>query len=161
DLFKKRCQDSIEGYKFHGFLLRLNQRGGIQTADELAYSLRFQTLKDYEDWLTRMRTFPVLMDQNIALMRQGIKERIVHPKVIMQRIPAQIDKQIVSDPTQSGFYKPYLHFSNEISAADRERLQREARQAVEQQVVPAFKKLKEFFVNEYLPACFDQVGIWQ
>jgi uncharacterized protein (DUF885 family) len=161
DLFKKRCQDSIEGYKFHGFLLRLNQRGGIQTTDELADSLRFQTLKDYEDWLTRIRTFPVLMDQNIALMREGIKERIVHPKVIMQRIPAQIDKQIVSDPTQSGFYKPYLHFSNEISAADRERLQREARQAVEQQIVPAFKKFKEFFVSEYLPACFDQVGIWQ
>jgi uncharacterized protein (DUF885 family) len=161
DLFKKRYVDSIEGYKFHGFLLRLNQRGGIQTTDELADSLRFQTLKDYEDWLARMRSFLVLMDQNIALMRQGMKERIVHPKVIMQRIPAQIDKQIVSDPTQSGFYKPYLHFSNEISAADRERLQREARQAVEQQIVPAFKKFKEFFVSEYLPACFDQVGIWQ
>lgn len=161
DLFKKNYENAIEGYKFHGFLLRLNQRGGIQTTDELADSLRFQTLKDYEDWLTRMRTFPVLLDQNIALLRQGIKERMVHPKVIMQRIPAQIDKQIVSDPTQSGFYKPFLHFSNEISPADRERLQREAKQAVEKQIVPAFKKFKEFFVGEYLPACFDQVGIWQ
>jgi uncharacterized protein (DUF885 family) len=161
DLFKKDYQDSIEGYKFHGFLLRLNQRGGIQTTDELADSLRFETLKDYQDWITRMRTFPALMDQNIALMRQGIKERIVHPKVIMERIPAQIDKQIVSDPTQSGFYRPFLHFSKEISAADRQRLQQEARQAVEQQIVPAFKKFKEFFVSEYLPACFDQIGVWQ
>jgi uncharacterized protein (DUF885 family) len=139
----------------------LNQRGGIQTTDELADSLRFETVKDYEDWIARMRTFPALMDQSIALMRQGIKERIVHPKVIMQRIPAQIDKQIVSDPTQSGFYRPFLHFSKQISAADQQRLQQAARQAVEQQVVPAFKKFKEFFVGEYLPACFDQVGIWQ
>ena len=161
DLFKKDYEDSIEGYKFHGFLLRLNQRGGIQTTDELADSLRFETLKDYQDWITRMRTFPALMDQNIALMRQGIKERIVHPKVIMERIPAQIDKQIGSDPTQSGFYRPFLHFSKEISAADQQRLQQEARQAVEQQIVPAFKKFKDFFVSEYLPACFDQVGIWQ
>jgi uncharacterized protein (DUF885 family) len=161
DLFKKNYEESVEGYKFHKFLLRLNQRGGIQTTDELADSLRFQTLKDYEDWITRLRTFPTLMDQNIALMRQGMKERIVHPKVIMQRIPAQIDKQIVSDAAQSGFYKPFLHFSNEISPTDRERLEREARQAVEQQIVPAFKKFKEFFVSEYLPACFDQVGIWQ
>jgi uncharacterized protein (DUF885 family) len=161
DLFKKNYAQLVEGYKFHEFLLRLNQRGGIQTTDELADSLRFQTLKDYEDWLARMRTFPALMDQNIALMRQGIKERIVHPKVIMQRIPAQIDKQIVSDPAQSGFYKPFLHFSNEISVADQQRLQRDARQAVEQQIVPAFKKFKEFFVGEYLPACFDQVGDWQ
>lgn len=161
DLFKKNYEESVEGYKFHEFLLRLNQRGGIQTTDELADSLRFQTLKDYEDWIARLRTFPTLMDQNIALMRQGMKERIVHPKVIMQRIPAQIDKQIVSDAAQSGFYKPFLNFSNEISPADRERLEREARQAVEQQIVPAFKKFKEFFVSEYLPACFDQVGIWQ
>ncbi len=161
DLFKKRYEDSIEGYKFHGFLLRLNQREGIQTTDELADALRFETLKDYQDWITRMRTFPALMDQNIALMRQGIKEHIVHPKVIMERIPAQLDKQIVSDPTQSGFYRPFLHFSRGISSADQQRLQQEARQAVEQQIVPAFKKFKEFFVSEYLRACFDQVGIWQ
>jgi uncharacterized protein (DUF885 family) len=161
DLFKKRYVDSLEGYKFQGFLLRGDQRGSIATTDELADSLRFQTLKDYEDWITRMRTFPALMDQTIALMRQGIKERIVHPKVVMQRIPAQIDKQIVSDPAASGFYRPFKRFPKDISAADQQRLQQAARQAVEQQVVPAFKKFKEFFVGEYLPACFDQVGIWQ
>jgi uncharacterized protein (DUF885 family) len=161
DLFKRNYEDRVEGYKFQPFLLRMNQRGGIQTTDEFADSLRFQTLKDYQDWIARLRSFPTLMDQNIAILRLGIQKRIVHPKVIMQRIPAQIDKQIVSDPTQSGFYKPFLHFSKEISAADQERLRQEARQAVEQQIVPAFKKFKEFFVGEYLPACFDQVGVWQ
>ena len=161
DLFQKNYERAVEGYKFRQFLIPLNQRGGIQTQDELADSLRFETKKDYQDWITRMRAFPVLMDQTIALMREGIKERMVHPKVIMQRLPAQIDKQIVSDPTQSGFYKPFQHFSAEISPADQQELSQEARQAIEQQVVPAYKKFKEFFVNEYLPACFDQVGIWQ
>ena len=161
DLFQKSYQLSIEGYKFHTFLIPLNQRGGIQTQDELADSLRFETVKDYEDWVARMKAFPVLMDQTIALMRQGIKERMVHPKVIMERLPAQIDKQIVSDPAQSGFYKPFQHYSREISAADQQQLSQQAREAIEQQVVPAFKKFKDFFVKEYLPACFDQVGIWQ
>lgn len=161
DLFQKNYERGIEGYKFHAFLIPLNQRGGIQTQDELADSLRFQTLKDYEDWIARMRAFPMLMDQTIALMREGIKERMVHPKVIMERLPGQIDKQIVSDATQSGFYKPFQHFSSEISSTDQQRLAREAQQAIEQQVVPSFRKFKEFFVKEYLPACFDQVGIWQ
>ncbi|HKW74598.1 MAG TPA: DUF885 domain-containing protein, partial [Terriglobales bacterium] len=161
DLFKKDYEMSVEGYKFHRFLVPLNQRGGIQTQDELADSLRFQTLKDYEDWIARLRSFPTLMDQTIALMQEGIKDRMVHPKVIMERLPAQIDKQIVSDPTQSGFYKPFQHFSREISAADQQRLSTEARQAIEQQVVPAYRKFKDFFVKEYLPACFDQVGVWQ
>lgn len=161
DLFQKRYADRVEGYKFHWFLLPLNQRDGIQTSDELADALRFETVKDYDDWIARMRAFPALMDQTIALMRQGIQERMVHPKVIMQRIPAQIDKQLVSDPTQSPFYKPFVHFSRNISAADQQRLAADARQAVEQQIIPAFKKFKQFFVSEYLPACYDQVGAWQ
>ena len=161
DLFQKNYRLAVEGYKFHQFLIPLNQRGGIQTQDELADSLRFETLKDYQDWIVRLRAFPVAMDQTIALMREGMKERMVQPKVIMDRIPAQIDKQIVSDPTQSGFFKPFQHFSPEISNPDQQRLTDEARQAIEQQVVPAYKKFKTFFVNEYLPACFDQVGIWQ
>jgi len=161
DLFKKRYEDRVEMFQSRWFLMEFNQREGIQTRDELADALRFTTLKDYEDWLARLRAFPALMDQTIALLREGIKERMVHPKVIMQRIPGQIDKQLVSDPTESGFYKPFKHFPREISAADQQRLQKQARDAVEQQIIPAFRKFKEFFTSEYLPACYDQVGAWQ
>lgn len=161
DLFKKDEEVGIEGYKYRRFLVPLNQRGGIQTIDELGDSLRFETVKDYEDWITRLRTFPKVMDQTIALMQQGIKEHMVHPKVIMQRLPGQIDKQIVDDPTQSGFYKPFQTFPKTISADDQLRLKAAAKKAVAEQIVPAFKKFKEFFVSQYLPACFDKVGVWQ
>lgn len=161
DLFQKRYQDRLEQYKVRWFLMSFNQREGPQTSDDLGNSLRFETVKDYEDWLARLRAVPTAMDQFTALLREGIKERMVHPRVIMERIPAQIDKQIVTDPTQSGFYKPFKSFPPAISPADQQRLQQEARQAVEQQVVPAFTKFKQFFVNEYLPACYGQVGAWQ
>lgn len=161
DLFKKRTEDRIAGYRSHWFLMGFNQREGIQTADGLADSLRFETVKDYEDWLARLQAFPAAMDQSIALLRMGIKEKMVHPKVIMQRLPAQIDRQIVADPTQSGFYAPFLKFPATISTADQQRLQQAGRQAVEQKIVPAFRKFKEFFAGEYLPACYDQVGAWQ
>jgi uncharacterized protein (DUF885 family) len=141
--------------------MSFNQREGPQTSDDLGNSLRFETVKDYEDWLARLRAVPTAMDQFTELLREGIKERMVHPRVIMERIPAQIDKQIVSDPTQSGFYKPFKSFPPGFSPADQQRLQQGARQAVEQQVVPAFTKFKQFFVSEYLPACYSQVGAWQ
>ena len=121
DLFQKRYRDRVDRYKFHWFLMDFNQRNGIQTTDDLATALRFETVKDYEDWLARLHAFPTLMDQTIAVLRQAIKERMVHPKVIMQRIPGQIDKQIVADPTQSGYYKPFKEFPSSISAADRQR----------------------------------------
>jgi uncharacterized protein (DUF885 family) len=161
DLFQKRYADRIEQYKVRWFLMSFNQREGPQTSDDLGSSLRFESVKDYEDWLARLRAVPTALDQFTALLQEGIRERMVHPRVIMERIPAQIDKQIVTDPTQSGFYKPFKSFPSAISQADQQRLQQEARKAVEQNVVPAFTKFKRFFVSEYLPACYDQVGAWQ
>jgi uncharacterized protein (DUF885 family) len=161
DLFQKRYADRIEQYKVRWFLMAFNQREGPQTSDDLGNSLRFETVKDYEDWLARLRAVPTALEQFTALLREGIRERMMHPRVIMERIPAQIDKQIVSDPTQSGFYKPFKSFPSAISQADQQRLQQDARKAVEQQVVPAFTKFKQFFVGEYLPACYDKVGAWQ
>lgn len=161
DLFKREYETDVEGFKYQWYLIPLNQRGGIQTADELADSLRFATVKDYEDWIARLRSFPRYMDQTIALMREGIRARMLLPKVIMQRIPAQIDKQIVADPQESPFYKPFKRFPGSIPSAEQARLAQAARQAIAENIIPSFKKFKEFFVGEYLPASLDQVGIWQ
>lgn len=161
DLFKKDYETNAEEYKFSWYLIPLNQRGGIQTENELADSLRFETIKDYEDWIARLRSFPTYMDQTIALMQQGIKEKLLLPNVIMQRIPAQIDKQIVSDPQQSLFYKPFKRFPKSIPVAEQERLMREALIAVATSVIPSYKRFKQFFVEQYLPATYEQVGAWQ
>ncbi|HEV2492713.1 MAG TPA: DUF885 domain-containing protein [Terriglobia bacterium] len=161
DLFRREYEMNAEGYTFHWYLVPLNQRGGIQTADDLGNSLRFSTLKDYEDWIGRLRAFPTHMDQTMTLMREGIHERILLPKIVMQRVPAQIDKQIVADPSASPFYKPFEKFPPGLPEADRARLSAAAREAIASGVVPAFRRFRQFFVEDYLPACYDQVGIWQ
>ena len=161
DLFRKDYEMAIEGHQYHWYLVPLNQRGAIQTADELADSLRFETPRDYEDWLARLRAFPAHLDQTIALMREGVRERMMLPKVIMQRVPGQIDKQIVADPEASPFFKPFRHFPVNIPEADRARLTRAAKDAIASGVIPAYRRFKQFFAADYLPACFDQVGVWQ
>ncbi|MGH9942895.1 MAG: DUF885 domain-containing protein [Pyrinomonadaceae bacterium] len=161
DLFRREYETDIEGYQFRWHLVPLNQRGGIQTADELADQLRFTTVKDYEDWIARLRGLPAYVDQTIALMREGARVKMLLPKVIMQRVPAQIDKQIVPRPEDSPFYKPFTKFPDQIPAQERERLSAAAREAVGAHVVPAYRKLKQFFVAEYLPASFEEVGAWQ
>ena len=161
DLFQRQHELSAQGHRFHWYLVPLDQRGGIQTANELGDALRFTTVKDYEDWIARLQRFPEHMDQTIALMRQGIRERIVLPKVIMERVPAQIEKQIVQDPQASAFYKPFRNFPAAIAEADRQRLATAAQKAIREQLVPSFQRFHDFFVKDYLPACYDQVGIWQ
>src|SRR5260370_1194050 len=83
------------------------QKEGIQTANILTDTLRFETVQDYEDWLARLEAFPSYMDQTIALLKKGIKDKIVHARVVMERVPAQIAQQIVKDPEKSLFYKPF------------------------------------------------------
>lgn len=161
DLFKKNYETDIEEYKFQWYLAPLNQRGGIQSENELADSLRFQTVKDYEDWIARLKSFPTYMDQTMALMREGIKTRVLLPRVIMNRVPAQIDKQIVANPDQSLYYKPFKRFPSSIPVNEQERLMREAINAISANIIPSYLKFKRFFVEEYLRASFDEVGAWQ
>jgi prolyl oligopeptidase len=85
----------------------------------------------------------------------------VQPQIVMQRVPAQIRRQIVDDPTQSLFYKPFKSFPASIAKADQERLQKEAQDAIREHIVPSYKKFAEFFDKEYFPHCFTSVGAWQ
>jgi uncharacterized protein (DUF885 family) len=161
DLFVRDYEEDVEGYQYRWYLIPLNQRGGIQTADELADALRFETVKDYEDWLARLRALPAYVEQTIALMREGAKARIILPKIVLGRIPGQIDHQIVDDPKASPFYKQFERFSSAVSEADRARLALAAQKTIADSVVPAYRRLKQLFVADYLPAGLDQVGVWQ
>ncbi len=161
DLFRRKVAMEVEGQRFRLHLMPLTQRDGLQTADELADALPFESVKDYEDWLARMRTFPRLADQTIALMREGIRARVVQPRIVMERVPAQIDAQIVERPEDSPFFQPFKRFPDTLPAAERERLTAAARAAVRDGVVPAYRRFKAFFAEEYLPGCFPGPGAWQ
>lgn len=161
DLFHRRYEDEIREFELGWDFLPLNQRGGIQTENELADQLRFETVRDYEDYIARLQSFGPYTDQTIELMREGIRRGIVHPKIIMQRVPGQIDKQIVEDATASGFYKPLKRFPASFSEPDRQRLSQAAAEAIRTQVVPAYRRFRAFFNEEYLPACLDGVGCWR
>jgi uncharacterized protein (DUF885 family) len=161
DLFKRDYETDIAEHQYQMYLVPLNQRGGIQTQNELADSLRFQTIKDYEDWIARMNAFPTYMDQTITLMKEGAEARIVLPRVIMERVPAQIDKQLVAKPEDSLFYKPFRKFPADITTAEQQRLSRAAAVAISANIIPSYQRFKKFFVEEYLPATYSEVGAWQ
>jgi uncharacterized protein (DUF885 family) len=161
DLFRKQYETDIEGHKYRWYLVPLNQRGGIQTEDDLGDQLRFTTVKDYDDWIARLRTFPRHMDETIALLREGIRTRMVHPRIISERIPSQIDKQIVASADDSPFFRPFKHIPDSFTQTERERVLAAGRDAITSQLVPSFKKMREFFVREYIPASYPEVGAWQ
>ena len=151
DLFQWKYQDKLDSWSFHEYLFPLNQLGGIQTSGDIAQSLRFDTLQDYQDWLQRLCGFGAYMDQTIALLRQGVREGRVLPKVVTQRIPQQIAANIVDDPAKSAFYAPFLTMPQSIDGKVAAQLQADARQAIAAGVVPAFQRLQRFFDRTYVP----------
>jgi prolyl oligopeptidase len=160
-VFRRDFEEAIEAHQYRWYLIALDQREGIQDESSLADALPFRKVKDFEDWIARLDGFPAYMDGTIGLLREGIRARMVQPKVCMSRVPAQIRRQIVEDPGKSLFYKPFLSFPDEVAAADRERLAAEARRAIAGKVVPAYARFLSFFEEEYYPACLDGPGAWR
>lgn len=161
ELFRGQYEDSVEAYKFGWHLVPLTQREGIQDSSSLASSLQFETINDYEAWNVRIHNFPDYMDQTLALMQEGVDRKIVHARIIMTRLPAQIRRQIVDDPTKSLFYKPYRDMPDSILANKQDELKAGAQLFIKDRVVPAYQKMLRFFEDVYLPACFEKVGVWQ
>lgn len=158
DTFEWNLQRSIERQKFHEYQQPISHQGGPQTADGIAEVLPFANLKDYQDWLKRLQALPTVIDQVIVLMQDGVKAGNLPPRVLMQRVPAQIAGQVVDDPARSAFYKPFLKFPDAISASDRDRLQAEAKRLIAGNVVPAYRKLQTYFNDEYLPKTRESIA---
>ena len=161
DIFRLEQENAREAFRLGLYYFVLNQREGIQTANEIADTVDFQSETDYRDWLARLAAFPARVDQTTLLLREAIKKKLVHPRVVMDRVAAQLDRQIVDDPEKSPFFKPFRAMASGIPAPKAEALRAEAKQAVTDHVVPAFRKFKAFFTGEYLPATTAEVGAWQ
>ena len=159
DLFRRDYQDRVEGFGYRGFLITFNQRGGVQTMNQVGDSLRFSETQDYRDWNARLRGVGEVVDQTIALSRIAIAEGRMQPRVIMERIPPQIEAQMVDAAEDSLFFDPYQRMPDGIDGANE--LRAEALTAISEVVLPAYQRLLTFFVDEYLPQTFDQVGAWQ
>lgn len=161
DVFEYNTKDYVESEQYKWYLVRTNTFSGIQTVEGLVNSLRFETVKDYDDWIGRLRNFPAYMDQNIGLMREGIKQHVVIAKVIGEKVLTQLNGMDWQDPTKHGFYKPFKEFPPSFSGADKQRLTAAAKERISADVLPAFRRFHDFMEKEYIPASLVEAGIWQ
>ncbi len=158
DLFKYRYQLQIQGYNLKDYLMPINQLGGVQTLSILTHTLRFENQQDYENYIKRLRTINVFIEQTMALMKMGVQEGMTEPKIVMQRIPHQIVANVVSDPEASAFYAPFKHMPDTIPTAEQDRLRAEARTAIADVLVPVYRKFETYYDQDYLPHCRTSIA---
>jgi uncharacterized protein (DUF885 family) len=160
DIFRRRSALDVEGYQHRYHLIRTSTLDGVQNSEQIVDSLRFDTVKDYDDWLARLDGFPTYLDQNISLLREGLKANVLLPRIIVERVRAQVAGLVSQTPLQSGYYRPFRNIPDS-AAADRDRLTKAGEERVRSRVQPAFVRLLEFLDREYLPASYPAVGWWQ
>ncbi len=161
DIFKYQYETSTEGFQHRYHLIRTATYDGIHTIEQIVDSMPFATAKDFDHWLARLEAFPVYIDQNIALMREGIRTNVLLPKIIGVRVVERVGQIARSPVESSGFYRPFLALPDAVPAAERDRLRQTGADRVRSRVQPAFARLEEFLQKEYLPASYDRVGWWQ
>jgi uncharacterized protein (DUF885 family) len=124
----------------------------------LARSTTFGTAADYEAYLKRLAAIPTLLDQYQHQMRAAVEAGYVPPAFAIRRVPGQLDAQIVADATKSTLFVPFAKFPSDIAEPDQRRLAEAGRAVISEQIVPAFRSLKQFYESTYLPAASRRKG---
>ncbi|MBC8198337.1 MAG: DUF885 domain-containing protein [Candidatus Marinimicrobia bacterium] len=160
DLYKQDLKTTIEGYEYKNFLIPITQLGGVQIdLPNMVELMPFNNTKDFHNYFSRMRAIPTAIEQTINVMKRGIKENIMPPKVTIEKVSTQIKKQTEIPYDESPFYTPYLNIDLNISNALKDSLKQIGKLLIYEQIIPAYQKLNSFFLEEYYPNARDDYAI--
>jgi uncharacterized protein (DUF885 family) len=171
DLYSQLLETSEEGLRYgddplpfrfvvpRSLYMTVNQMEGIQqgAADTLE-STPHHTVAEYEIILERMKSLPASVEQQIALLQEGLKRGYTPPKITMRDVPKQIADLIPADPMASALLQPFTEFPSAISGADRTRLTDLAKLIYLTALAPAFQKLHDYVATTYVPACRETIA---
>lgn len=158
-LQRVKLEDSIREYELHHYRFPINADSGFHMElAQLVSQMPFETARDYENYLARLRAFPEYMGENVDLLREGLKAGWTLPKVALTGYEKTIEAHVVTDPTRSRFFQPFAAFPVGVPEADRGRLRAAAEKAIRDDVVPAYRSFLEFMTRDYMPGARPTVG---
>jgi len=120
---------------------------------------RFETLADYENGLKRMKGFATYLDRAVARMTEGMRAGIVETKLTVGNMVTQLDELIAQGVEKSPFWQPIVNAPKTLPGKDRVQLRESYRKTIETQLIPAYRRLRTFLSNKYLPVARDAVGL--
>ncbi len=147
-LLERQLEREDINYSLRNYEMPVNQQNGVHTRlADLPLSVPFDSVQHYEDYISRLRQIPRVFEQVTAVMKQGLKDGLMPPKLVVDKLPAQCDGVIAANP----FLRPTTKFPTEFSEQDKKRLTDEITKTVNDDVFPAYKKFAEFLRADYDP----------
>ncbi len=151
-------QDQMDYFVWERYLNPLLSDSGFHSS--LPYMVRplnnYQQTKEY---LNKINAIPDYVDQNFANMRAGLKKGVSQPRIIFEGYESSYNDHIVGRYEDSYFYSPFKSLPESLTVDQRDSVLSEAEKAITGIVIPQFKRIKDFFENEYLPKTRTTLGV--
>ncbi|HFF5666932.1 TPA: DUF885 family protein, partial [Acinetobacter baumannii] len=161
DLMIYQLKETLKNYDLKLYEMPFNQMWGLHLQfPGFISSIPFDNAKQYQDYISRLKQIPLILEQGIQLAKQGQKDGLMPPKYLIEKVAKQITSIAMPAGKDSVFASPLKQFPKNISKAEQERLSREILQAIDQNVRPAYQKLGTFIQKDYLPYGRQHEGIW-
>jgi uncharacterized protein (DUF885 family) len=160
EMLLRGFSDDIEGAEFKPWEMPVDQMGGIYSQyPQLVEALSFTTVKDYDDWIARLKAIPNAFDQVMGNMSIGMEDHRVPPKYLLEKAQVQIKLLAEQKPEDSPLAMPLKKFPATIAAAEQERIKTEMLAVLDKQVLPAYKRLTRFMEASYIAAGRSEPGL--
>jgi uncharacterized protein (DUF885 family) len=160
-LMVRDLRTSLEEARFKPWQMPVDQQNGIQILlPQLVNVLSFQSVKDYEDYIARLNQMPRLLEQNVIQMSNGMREKRMPPRFLLDKVADQANNLASDTPEKSPFAQPFSTFPKTISAADQKRLKDSGISAIRDSVLPAYVRFTKFVRDEYAPNGRTEPGVW-
>ncbi len=160
-LMVRQLKEELEGARFKDWEMPVTQFGGLHiNAPQLVSILSFETVKDYDDYIARLNKLPLAFQQITGLMRKGMAEGLMPPRLLLEQVAQQSGSLSKGGPSDSPFFEPLRKLPKSFSDADKERLQLALIAAIRDHVLPAYQAFTKFVADEYAPRGRKEPGLW-
>ena len=160
-LMMRDLKMTLESARFKPWEMPVSQFGGVHVdMPQLVSVLSFQSVKDYDDYIARLKQMPRYFDENMIQMRKGMAEGLMPARILLEKVVTQSNGLATQTPEQSPFAQPFAKFPSGISEADQKRLREAGLAAIRDSVLPAYVKFTKFVRDEYAPKGRTEPGVW-
>ncbi len=160
-LIVRQIEQTLAGARFKDWEMPVTQFGGIHiNAPQLVSVLSFETVKDYDDYVARLRKLPVAFAQVTELMRHGMADKLMPPRILLEQVARQSGKIADATPEANPFFEPAKKIPAGFAEADRQRIRSAMLAAIRDGVKPAYQSFTKFVQEEYAPRGRSEPGVW-
>jgi uncharacterized protein (DUF885 family) len=161
DLMVRNLREMLEGAKFKEWEMPVTQFGGVHIdLPQLVTGLSFATVKDYEDYIARLKQIPRVFGQITVQMRKGMADGLMPPAILLTQVATQAGTIASQKPEDTPFAVPLTQLPARMTSADKARLRTALLAAIRDDVLPAYGAFTLFVQNEYAPKGRTDIGLW-